>query len=128
MIHTAWHLVNISSTSHFGGAAVVDFLGGSGVTRVIPDVVLIRDPCKSVHGEDHTHQLHALLHSGTPCINSAESLLACSDRPNVYAALMGIRNKQGINKFGEFSFPLVPTPVNQEVIQRPPPPCFWIYA
>jgi len=46
-------------------------------------------------------------HSGTPCINSAESLLACSERPNIYAALMAIRNKQGMNKFEEFSFPLV---------------------
>ena len=108
VIHTSWHLVNISSTSHFGGCAVVDILlGSSGLTRVIPDVVLVRDPCKSVHGEDHSHQLHALLHSGTPCINSAAALLACSERPNVYAALMAIRNKQGLNKKGEFNFPLV---------------------
>ena len=108
IIHTAWHLINVSSTSHFGGCAVVDvLLGSTGVTRVIPDVVLVRDPCKSVHGEDHTHQLHALLHSGTPCINSAAALLACSDRPNVYAALLAIRNKQGMNKRGEFNFPLV---------------------
>ena len=108
VIHTAWHLINVSSTSHFGGCAVVDvLLGSTGVTRVIPDVVLVRDPCKSAHGEDHTHQLHALLHSGTPCINSAAALLACAERPNVYAALLAIRNKQGLDKKGQFNFPLV---------------------
>ena len=107
IIHTAWHLVNIASTSHFGGCAVADVLCGNGAERVIPDVVLVLDPCRSVHGEDHTHQLQALLHSGTPCINTAESMLACSDRPNVYAVLMGIRNRLGVDKTGEFVFPLI---------------------
>ena len=105
--HTAWHLVNISSTSHFGGRAVVDVLQSDGAVRIIPDVALVLDPCRAVHGEDHTHQLQALLHSGTPCLNSAESMLQCADRPVVYAALMGIRNRLGVDKQGDFNFPLV---------------------
>lgn len=105
--HTAWHLLNISSTSHFGGQAIVDILQTSGMTRVIPDAVLIMDPCRSVHGEDHSHQLHALLHAGVPCINSAEAILQCADRPVVYAALRRIRNRLGVDKSGHFVFPLV---------------------
>ncbi len=105
--HTAWHLLNISSTSHFGGQAIADVLQPTGTTRVIPDVVLIMDPCKSVHGEDHSHQLQALLHAGIPCINSAEAILQCADRPVVYAALRRIRNRLGVDKSGDFVFPLV---------------------
>jgi hypothetical protein len=105
--HTAWHLVNISSTSHFGGQAIADVLQSTGTTRVIPDVVVVMDPCKTVHGEDHSHQLQALLHAGIPCINSAESILQCAERPVVYAALRTIRNRLGADKTGNFSFPLI---------------------
>ena len=89
VVHTAWHLINVASTSHFGGCAVVDVLtsGGqalsgdtSAVSRMIPDCVLVRDSCKQAHGEDHSHQLHGFYHARVPCINSAHALLMCLER------------------------------------------------
>ena len=50
--HSAWHLINVAATSHFGGCAVVDVLkvgaGGMGHHRIIPDCVLVRDSCRQV--------------------------------------------------------------------------------
>ena len=34
-------------------------------------------------------------------------MLQCADRPVVYAALMGIRNRLGVDMQGDFNFPLV---------------------
>jgi hypothetical protein len=108
--HSAWHLINVASTSHFGGQAVVDQLvvteEGAAHERFIPECVLIRDSCRQVNGEDHTHQLMGFICSRTPCVNDAGAILNCLDRPVVYSELLNIRNKEG-EKDGEFKFPLV---------------------
>ena len=108
--HSAWHLINVASTSHFGGQAIVDQLvvteGGATHERFIPDCVLIRDRCRQVNGEDHTHQLMGFICSRTPCVNTAGAVLNCLDRPVVYSELLDIRNTEGA-KDGLFRFPLV---------------------
>eukprot|EP01048_Picozoa_sp_COSAG05_P007334 COSAG05_NODE_514_length_9082_cov_6.915730_6_plen_654_part_00 len=110
-VHSSWHLINVASTSHFGGYAICDVLTSeestSTLTRIMPECVLVRDSCKSVHGEDHSHQLLGFMHAGVPCVNSAQALLQCIERPIIYAALLGIRNQQGVNKDGSFKFPLI---------------------
>jgi hypothetical protein len=108
--HSAWHLINVASTSHFGGQAVVDQLivteDGAAHERFIPDCVLIRDRCRQVNGEDHTHQLMGMICSRTPCVNEAGAVLNCLDRPVVYSELLNIRNVEG-EKDGAFKFPLI---------------------
>jgi hypothetical protein len=108
-------LINVAATSHFGGCAVIDTLPGHGGsvfspvehTRFIPDCVLIRDNCRNVHGEDHTHQLLGLMYGQVPCINEAKAVLAALDKPVVYAALLDLRNQSGTDKEGLHRFPLV---------------------
>lgn len=107
-------LMNVSATSRFGGTAVVDCLApardmgnAEQHTRFTPDCVLIREHCRGVHGEDHTHQLMGLLYSQVPCINAAKSVLRAVDRPGVYAVLLDLRNEMGTEKDGSFHFPLV---------------------
>lgn len=108
--HSAWHLINVASTSHFGGQAIIDQLvvteDGAAHERFIPDCVLIRDRCRQVNGEDHTHQLMGLICSRTPCINKAGAALNCLDRPVVYSELLNIRNVEG-ERDGRFKFPLI---------------------
>ena len=123
--HSAWHLINVASTSHYGGCAVVDMLvdrqeemGGDHTTehvRFIPDCVLVRDSPRQVNGEDHTHQLMGIIASRTPCVNESGAILNCLDRPVVYSELLNIRNKEGQKdekdgegqKVSKFNFPLV---------------------
>lgn len=108
--HSAWHLINVASTSHFGGQAIVDQLvvtaDGAAHERFIPDCVLIRDRCRQANGEDHTHQLMGFIYSRTPCVNAAGAALSCLDRPVVYSELLDIRNTEGA-KDELFRFPLI---------------------
>eukprot|EP01043_Picozoa_sp_COSAG02_P034556 COSAG02_NODE_2425_length_8891_cov_48.519791_1_plen_519_part_00 len=120
---SAWHLINVAATSHFGGCAIVDQIymnadGDMEHKRFIPDIVLVRQSCSQLDGEDYTHQLRGFLCSRTPCVNSATALLSCLDRPMVYSELLGIRNKEGKTKSGRFKFPLV----EQEYFANGTPP------
>ena len=110
--HSAWHLINVASTSHYGGCAVVDMLVETEDHKVeharfIPDCVLVRDSPRQVNGEDHTHQLMGIIASRTPCVNESGAVLNCLDRPVVYSELLGIRNKEGQKDGWKFKFPLV---------------------
>eukprot|EP01050_Picozoa_sp_SAG11_P038003 SAG11_NODE_15286_length_583_cov_0.803719_2_plen_146_part_01 len=111
-------LLNVAATSHFGGCAIVDTLTPAlaglvadssqpSHTRFIPECVLIRDHCRSVHGEDHAHQLLGLMHGQTPCVNEARAVLQSLDRPAVFAALLELRNEMGMDRDGSYHFPLI---------------------
>ena len=68
-----------------------------------PDVVLVRSALRAAAPTDHRNVLLGLAFAGVPCVNSAASLWLCQEKPLVYAALRGVRDRLG----GAAAFPLI---------------------
>ena len=69
-----------------------------------PDVVLVRSALRAAAPTDHRNVLLGLAFAGVPCVNSAASLWLCQEKPLVYAALCGVRDRLGN---GPDAFPLI---------------------
>ena len=74
-----------------------------------PTMVLMRSESKGHWGQDSTAKLFALVHSGVPCINSADSITRFLHKPVLWQALKGIAKKVGPENFALVKQTLYPS-------------------
>lgn len=103
-----WDAITLTchSTGGPGGApvALVAVPSRYGRTDTFqPDLVLVRSALRAAAPVDHRNVLLGLAFAGVPCVNSAASLWLCQEKPLVYAALRGVRDRLG----GADAFPLI---------------------
>ena len=64
-----------------------------------PDLVLVRSAVRASAPIDHRNILLGFAFAGVPCVNTAESLYRCQEKPLVYAALRAVRDRLGKDRF-----------------------------
>lgn len=93
-----WDGVQLTAFSDGGGCCMAT-VSRRGSSAFRPDIALVRGALRGAHPTDHRNQLLALAFGGVPCVNSADSLLRCQDKPLVHAVLQAIRRRLGRERF-----------------------------
>eukprot|EP01052_Picozoa_sp_SAG31_P006840 SAG31_NODE_319_length_17776_cov_4.703570_12_plen_535_part_00 len=126
---TGWHLINVTTTSHFGGVAIVDILHSNqllgrdsyrGMGRIVADLVIVCDPPTTAQCGDYKHQLMGFAASGVPCIPSVDAILLGSRPPAAYSAMLGLRNKRGMPGFPLLDLVFVASQAPQPIAPKLP--------
>ena len=79
--------------------ALVSLPSKYGKPSFTPDLVLVRSAVRASAPVDYRNVLLGFAFAGVPCVNSAQSLYLCQEKPLIYAALRSVRDKLGADKF-----------------------------
>ena len=69
------------------------------VIGYIPHFIIFRSAGRGIYGQDFRNILYGIMHANLPCLNSAQSIYLCQEKPILYGKLTEIQRRMGSAMF-----------------------------